>query len=191
MGQEKSQLEHPHGGTYLHLAVKRLNDLCYDVCIAGTPPNADTDAADQVALPDPVPYQGPIVGIVHAMSFARGKSLKACLVTPIDMPNLTTDDLRKLYHAWKNTGLTTIGLQETDQKLQPLVAIYNVANLAELKKLAESEDRSLSRWVEQQEYHTVPLSARACHNVNQPQDLPFGSLKFGGATTDDSGSQPE
>ena len=102
--------------------------------------------------------------------------MKACLVTPIDMPNLTTDDLRKLIYAWRDHGQTTIGIHETDKTLQPLVGIYNIADLADLTKLAESEDRSLSRWIEQQPHQTVPLTARACHNVNQPKDLKLGDL---------------
>ena len=61
MGQEKSQLEHPQGGTFLQLALKRLKDICHDVIIAGTPPGtepgADTGAAnsESPALEDPVP----------------------------------------------------------------------------------------------------------------------------------------
>lgn len=180
MGQQKSLLQHDSGGTYLQHAIKRLKDICDDVCIAGSPDEDDSATAkasssdaqgDDVTLADPVLYQGPVVGIVSGLQFAKEARLSACLVTPVDMPNLTIDDLRKLVYAWRSSQQLTIAVNESDQKLQPLVGIYPVKILAAMKQLAQSEDRSLHRWARRQTHQAIALTDHACRNVNRPEDL--------------------
>ena len=180
MGQQKSLLRHDSGGTYLQHAIKRLKDICDDVCIAGSPSedhsataeaSAENTHRDDITLADPVLYQGPVVGIVSGLQFAKEARLSACLVTPVDMPNLTVDDLRKLLYAWRSSQQLTIVVNESDQKLQPLVGIYPVKILGAMKQLAQNDDRSLHRWLGQQTHQAIALSDHACHNVNRPEDL--------------------
>ena len=170
MSQDKASLPHPDGNTFLQHAIDRVASLCDHVCVAGTA-DQDIEIGAALFLPDPQPHTGPITGVISALQLANERSQNACLVTPVDMPQLSVDDLRKLVSRWRDSGQTTCAVRQTDQHLQPLVAIYSVSLLDSLTQLAASTDRSLYRWVQSQPHQIVQLSDHACHNVNSPSDL--------------------
>ncbi|NND98392.1 MAG: molybdenum cofactor guanylyltransferase [Pirellulaceae bacterium] len=175
MGRDKSLLGHPDGGTYLDQAVKRLSDVCGEVCIAGTQDQNESSIVP--FLVDPVLYQGPVVGIVNGLLFAQQQSCDACLVLAVDMPVVVGADLRNLKDAWLANRQSCpdeviCGLCDTD-RIQPLLAIYPVGVLKDLQRLAGSADRSLFRWIKTVPHRTVSLSATSCVNVNSPDDLPL------------------
>ena len=167
MGQAKSLLPHPSGGTFVSHAIKRLTGLCDHICVSGgSPLSVQADF-----LEDPRPYQGPVIGITTALSFASQNAYDACLVTPVDMPFLTTEDLTRIRGAWEKELKLCCAVSESDGRLQPLVAIYPTASRASLQDLADSEDRSLIRWIRKQEPLTLSISAESCRNINTPEDL--------------------
>lgn len=181
MGRDKAMLPHPRTGeTFLRLAVTRLASLCDPVCVCGPPgdPPQDPSFPAGVATPrviwlaDPVSHQGPAVGIASALRWASRRGRPACLVTPVDMPDLSVEDLQRLVRLWRRHPHRVVcALDESAGRVQPLVAIYPAANHRELLALAQSEDRSLRRWLERRSPLTVPLSATALTNVNRPEDL--------------------
>lgn len=181
MGRDKATLPHPRTGeTFLRLAVTRLASLCDPVCVCGPPadPAHEPSVPPGVAHPrvmrlaDPVSHQGPAVGIASALRWASRGGRSACLVTPVDMPDLAVDDLQRLVHVWRgHPGTVVCALDEAAGRVQPLVAIYPAAFHRELLALSRSEDRSLRRWLERRPPLTVPLSATALRNINRPEDL--------------------
>jgi molybdopterin-guanine dinucleotide biosynthesis protein A len=167
MGREKSQLPHPRGGTFLQFAIDRLTPLCSAVVVSGR-------LADRCGVPqieDPVPHCGPAGGIAATLAHAAQNSLAACLVTPVDLPDLTTADLLRLKDAWEETACLTIAWSD---RWEPLVGIYPVSFADEIDALAKSCDRSLSRWLATQTVQAVPLSIASLRNVNTPEDLANG-----------------
>ena len=170
MGTDKATLPHPSGGTFASHAVERLSGLCGHVCVSGT----SAAVVQAEVIEDPVISQGPAVGVAAALAYASQNSFDACLVTPIDMPLLTRDDLSRLRRLWEEEQELCCAVSGGDQRLQPLVAVYPVSFQERLRDLANSNDRSLSRWLKSQAPLTVTLSPESCRNVNTQEDLADG-----------------
>lgn len=164
MGVDKGGLLHPNGETFLKHALQRSDAVCAASVISGTPPS---NHGYQV-LQDPVAHQGPVVGIATALTHAQENDFDACLITPVDVPFLSTIDLQALVNGWlSGNGLTVASSEQP----QPLIGIYPVALRDELADLAASEDRSLLRWINRKQATLVSLSHDACRNINTPEDL--------------------
>ena len=171
MGRDKSTIHHQNGLTFLEHAVERLGPICDEVCLAGK----SNSVADLVALPDPFPNQGPIFGVLQALDYANdhttGKTKhQACLITPVDMPHVTTDDLRKLILSWQIKNSLTYAISGPKCKPQPLLGIYHVHFLEALTVHAKT-DSSLTRWIEKQDATQIELDEAHCLNINRPDDL--------------------
>ncbi len=171
MGRDKAGLPHPDGGTFLQHAIDRLRIVCEEIGLSTSPGQTLSAREDVGRVVDPVSYRGPMIGVVECLADAERRGLDACLFTPVDMPDLTADPLRLLRNAWIQSRHLVCGLDEGSGRLQPLVAIYPVAFLETLRRAAASQDRSLSRWLSSQDPVLVPLPARACRNVNTPDEL--------------------
>lgn len=166
MGRDKAALPHPDGTTYVHHAIERMHEVCAQVCVAG-----------QCAIPVEVPvlkdiiaHQGPMTGILNALLHAAEQGLHACLVTPVDMPRLSAQDLVRFRDTWCAYHTICVGRDTKSRQIQPLVAVYPVTVTDALASYAE-RDRSLAGWLAKQSVKEVMLSANACHNVNTPDDL--------------------
>jgi molybdopterin-guanine dinucleotide biosynthesis protein A len=167
MGQDKSLLPHPSGGSFVSHAISRLTGLCDHVIVSGgSPGNVQADF-----LQDARPYQGPVIGIATAVSFAGKNAFDACLVTPVDMPFLTKQDLTCIRDAWEQEWKLCCAVSADDGRLQPLVAVYPISFEAALQGLVDSEDRSLTRWIRKQDALMVNISAESSRNINTPEDL--------------------
>jgi molybdopterin-guanine dinucleotide biosynthesis protein A len=190
MGTDKAELPHPyqpHGGftiTYLHHAVTRLRPLLSTIAISGRSDDLKC-FAEVIAIRDRSPHQGPAEGVAESLRHAKTLGLAGILVTPVDMPNLETSHLQRLTLAWQSQrtesqsgtlqrGLTPFPIVVAtfaDQQPEPLLAIYPTAMLPAIETLANSSDRSLSRWLKQQSMLTVLLPQSAAKNVNRPEDV--------------------
>ncbi|MAI73052.1 MAG: hypothetical protein CMM01_19395 [Rhodopirellula sp.] len=171
MGRDKSTIHHKNGLTFIEHAVERLRPICNEICLAGT----SHSLADLVALPDPMPNQGPIFGVLQALDYAanqKGGKTKhqACLITPVDMPHLTTDDLGRLMLSWQIENDLTYAISGPKRKRQPLVGIYPL-HLREALSVHAKTDSSLNRWIEKQDANQIALDEAHCQNINRPEDL--------------------
>ncbi len=190
MGTDKANLPHPHPPsvdstvTYLQHAVMRLRPLLLTIAISGRSGDRKI-GPDVIAIADTSPHQGPAVGVAQSLRHAKKLGLDGILVTPVDMPNLTTEHLRRLIDAWQagrtrsdcrsqqgRTPLLAIVVATfANQQPQPLLAIYPTALWSAIESLAQSHDRSLSRWLKQQSLIAIPLPQSAAKNVNRPEDI--------------------
>ena len=164
MGRNKASLPGPNGRTFLHHAVERLKQVADGVAVSGD----NTNFSGVANVPDAIDQLGPVVGIASVLSFARDHKFTACLVTPIDVPSLTTDDLRKLSASWRGNKQLTFAQSD---RVEPLIGIYPVDLADELTSLAQSNDRSLFRWIQNQQYTALPFPADRIQNINTPDDL--------------------
>ncbi|WP_345686292.1 molybdenum cofactor guanylyltransferase [Novipirellula caenicola] len=164
MGRDKAALVHADGVSFLQHAIDRLSNLCDRVVVSG---RTSIDHSVEM-IEDPVTNRGPATGIAAALQYADRHGFAACLVTPVDMPRLTVDHLSGLVDDWQSADEITVA--ESD-RVQPLVGIYPVRFADPLQRLAQSEDRSLFRWLGLQDHHRVTLPTSDCHNVNTPEDL--------------------
>lgn len=171
MGRDKSTIHHQNGLTFIEHAVERLRPICDQVCLAGR----SSALPNLVSLLDPIPNQGPVFGVLQALDYATrqlGKNTQnqACLITPVDMPHLTTDDLRKLILSWQCNKNLTCAVSGPKRRLQPLVGIYPL-HLHSALTLHAKTDSSLFRWLENQHATQITLDDARCQNINRPNDL--------------------
>jgi molybdopterin-guanine dinucleotide biosynthesis protein A len=169
MGRDKALLPHPDGGRFIDHAIKQVSTVCDEVCVAGAI-ESQLEDINVVVLRDEVAFQGPITGIIAAMQYAKKNRCTACVVTPVDMPWLTSQEMSLLIQSWQKHRQLVCGVSDTGTR-QPLVAIYPTQALPLLQSLAKSDDRSLTRWIENQAHQTVRLQGDACRNINRPGDL--------------------
>ena len=171
MGVDKATLPHIDGAggatrSYLEHAVARLIPVVRRVAVSGRP---WTGSADVVGLPDEQADLGPAMGVATALRYAAGQRLAGVLVTPVDMPDITSEHLRRLVQAWSQTG-NVVCASFDRQRAEPLLAVYPQAALADLEQVLASPGRSLSRWIDSVQAIRVDLPADVGRNVNRPSD---------------------
>ncbi len=172
MGREKATLPHNRSGTFWRHAIDQLSPLCNQVCLAGKL----STATDQLVLADQTRSGGPACGVASALQHACCNSFDAVFITPVDMPLLKTDDLKCLYDLWQEHRHQIVAaVSGTENRLEPLVAIYPTQFATALETLSNAEDRSLYRWISGQPHLCVPLPTNSCRNMNTPEDLQRGS----------------
>ena len=104
MGCDKAMLAHPDGGTFLEHAIDRLTGICHSVVISGgthTHPLA-------TLIEDSVAHRGPATGISASLEHAAAHKLTGCLITPVDLPDLTETDLISLRDQWNHSQELTM-----------------------------------------------------------------------------------
>lgn len=130
-------------------------------------------------LPDTLPNQGPLGGIITALQVTQGPVLAlAC-----DLPELRREALAWLIQSWEqaekaeNIEILVAAHPQTNNtpsSLEPLFAVYSPACLPTAQQLLLAGKRSLhglvqhSRW---KEALLPPELAAQLHNVNTPDDL--------------------
>ena len=171
MGRDKGTMRLQNGMSFIDHAIERLKPICDEVCLAGRL----SASVNLIMLPDPTPHQGPIFGVLEAIQYAAkqgkaNKQFQACLITPVDMPYLTTADLRAILIGWQTHQQLTYAVSGPKQTPQPLVGVYPVHHHASLSLHAKT-DSSLMRWIAHQPAAQVNLDESHCRNINRPEDL--------------------
>ena len=111
-------------------------------------------------------------GLLTALKLAKQERFEACVVTPVDTPFLGAADLTLLIETWQqNPAAPVCGRRETDGQRQPLIAVYPIVCYELIRDAAESNQRSLLKWLGDHDHLAVDLPARSCHNINTPHDL--------------------
>ena len=164
MGRDKAMLPHPTGGTFLDHAIERMEPVSDSVVISG----GKAEVTGVPTLPDTIAHRGPVVGIAQSVAYAKRQEFSACLFSPVDVPSLTADDLRLLCDHWRHSKQLTIAQSD---RIEPLIGIYPVDLADDLERLAQSDDRSLFRWIQSQDYTPLPFPADHVRNINTPEDL--------------------
>lgn len=199
MGRDKAMLPHPTGMTFLQYALSQLAPLCNPLLIAGRTSLTSVHERPSVAaaatsspqppfricdrqvhpLPDPLPYQGPLPGVIQSLRFASQHGLAAVLVIPVDMPKLTSDALSLLVDRFSsqqpnNQANEPVVATFGEKRAEPLIAVYPTYHLADLERCYQTTRGSLFRWLQGTPHHLVNLAADLAANINTPQDLDDG-----------------
>ncbi len=178
MGIDKATLPHPSSTaaaavSYLDHAIARLRPLVRQVAVSGRPGisgRSGDGAASEIGLLDEQPELGPAMGVVTALRYAAAQQLSGVLVTPVDMPDITTEHLWQLAEAWLQAqGVVCASFDH--QRAEPLLAVYPLAVLTELEQVLATPQRSLNRWIGARQVTRVDLPVAVARNVNRPEDL--------------------
>ena len=172
MGRDKALLPHPHGGVWLTALVDQLIAVPLPVLVVSR--HAEhrrlLQGRPQVdVMVESPPFAGPLRALAKVLQPEPGHPL---LVTPVDMPALSSAVVLQLIHAWQRDP-DCAAVADDGQRLQPLLGIYPsgapFATALDLQ-LRQGERRWLS-WLAQIPHQRVRLSATALRNVNAPSDL--------------------
>ncbi|KAA5541107.1 molybdenum cofactor guanylyltransferase [Roseiconus nitratireducens] len=169
MGTDKAGLKTDDGIAFLDLAYQRLQQVCDHVCLSAS---ADRQT-EYPLIADPAVTHGPISGLIATLRYCRRGGFDGCLVTPVDTPRLSVDDLRRLTDQFDalRSRITCAVSPDDGERLQPLIAVYPTRALPLLERCVADQKYGLQRLLMTQPIIRVPLSAAACHNVNEPSDL--------------------
>lgn len=173
MGRDKAGMDCPGRErlTFFDVATQRLLGHCQKVAISG---HCSVDHPFDV-IEDRVADQGPMQGVLSSLEYAREQNLQGCLVTPIDVPNLTGRDLSLLIQAWNQSPRLTVAFSN---RLEPLIAIYPVACIDSLADCIQQSRLSLAGFIQDLSVNTVSLPTVSCRNFNRPSDMPSTHFAF-------------
>ncbi|MCC9641142.1 molybdenum cofactor guanylyltransferase [Rhodopirellula sp. JC740] len=180
MGQPKALLPHSTGGSFLSHAIRRMRQVTGEKVLLSLPKDDDQlplsdgllSSSSIIRVPDTLPNQGPAVGVWRCLLRAQVRGHSACLLTPVDLPELTATDLQELVQVWQNDPeQIVVANDETEERLQPLVAIYPTRCLPAIEGVVKSHHRSLYRHLQTQSFLRVDLPRASLRNVNSPDDL--------------------
>ena len=174
MGRDKALLPHPEGGTWLSRSLQLLAKLDAPITLLSRWP-AHLALAEALALPnlsaipEPPPWEGPLLALHRLMELHPDERLLLC---PVDMPWLTLDALTTLRQAGMDDQ-QRIQLADDGSRCQPLLAFYPVDGAIRNSLAAEiaSGQRRLQGWLAGQPCRRVGLDAAALHNVNRTEEL--------------------
>lgn len=178
MGQPKEGVRLPNGQLMLEPILAAAQAACQRVVISGACVGYTSLPEGVLQVPDLVPDQGPLGGIVSAMEAVPDS---AYLVMTCDMPRLTPYTLRLLTHA--RQGKARFFRDDADRKLQPFPGIFNGAWLGDMQAFLAGGERSVLEFLRRVSFEkvTIPaaVTASMC-NVNTPEDLAACPFPEGG-----------
>ncbi len=172
MGRDKALLPHAQGGVWLSALVDQLIAVPLPVLVVTRHAEHSRllQGRPQVnVLLEPPPFGGPLQALAKVLSSDAGHPL---LVTPVDMPGLSSAVLLQLIRAWQRDPQRA-AVADDGQRLQPLLGIYpsGVPFKTSLElQLGQGQRRWLS-WLAQIPYQRVCLPEPALKNMNAPCDL--------------------
>jgi len=175
MGVDKSTLRHPDGGTFLQHAIQRLRRVTGQVAVSvGECGDIARTSRDLRVIPDLHRDLGPAMALHSVLSFAIAEKFDAVLVTPVDMPDLTSTHLAELLDNASSDNAAhdrpTCALTQ-DGRPHPMVCVYPTTLAREVAEVAHSDHRSLHRWLLTTPYRGMSLPPAALRNVNTPDQL--------------------
>lgn len=171
MGQDKAQLPHPEGGTWLRRTLGLLARLEAPVTLLSRHRQhlEVAVALGHTALAEPPPHEGPLPALARLMQQHPDQRLLLC---PVDMPQLTLTALETLLLA-ADQDPSAIHLAHDGRRSQPLLGIY--PSTPGLRRSLDSRltagERRLQQWLAGECCRAVILDPIALCNINEPQEL--------------------
>jgi molybdenum cofactor guanylyltransferase len=174
MGQDKALLDNGSGALLLRLASLGLHcDL--SVLVIGRLRPVDWPLPGVAFLPDQIAHQGPLGGLVTALTHTAPIILIAC-----DLAALNEEALRWLIQTIAEKPLVDGLVVERDGHNEPLFACYTQRCLAPTQQRLQTGQRSLQRLISAGDFRHVelpPVLWPTLTNVNTPEEWQPFNLK--------------
>lgn len=116
---------------------------------------------------------GPLGGLKTALQWALARDFFAVLALPCDTPLLTSSALKWLEESSSSPCIVNGFVVRSEEKLQPLFAIYKLSCLSLIDKQIRQNRHSMHAFIEAGEFETVaapPEIARQLVNLNTPEE---------------------
>ena len=164
MRRNKALLPVP-GGVLIELILAKLRDRFAQVVVSVSDYEDFTFLSGVDLVPDPVPDQGPMYGIYHAMGVSR---YDKNFVIACDIPVIDVEFLQTLISA---AAAADIAVPENGGRLlEPLFAVYSQSIRSVMGELLEEGERSLLPLIERCRVKKVSLEGKTLMNLNTLED---------------------
>ncbi len=164
MRRNKALLPVP-GGVLIETVLGQLQDRFAQVIVSVSNRKGFDFLSGVDLIPDPVPDQGPMYGIYHAMGVSR---YDKNFVIACDIPVIDMEFLQTLITA---AAVVDISVPENGGcLLEPLFAVYSQSVRPIMGKLLERGERSLLPLFERCRVKKVPLEGKTLVNLNTRSD---------------------
>lgn len=164
MKRNKALLPVP-GGVLIETVLGQLQDRFAQVIVSVSNRKGFDFLSGVDLIPDPVPDQGPMYGIYHAMGVSR---YDKNFVIACDIPVIDMEFLQMLVAA---AAAVEIAVPENGGRLlEPLFAVYSQSVRPIMGKLLERGERSLLPLFERCRVKKVPLGDKTLVNLNTRSD---------------------
>jgi molybdenum cofactor guanylyltransferase len=168
MGQDKSQLIHACGHSWIDGAIDEMSLATGDVVIVGRQSSPAT-RKPIACLSDWIEDAGPLAGIASALHHAQQHGYTHCLCAPIDMPKLQPLHFQQLIGARSDTQII-VAMERTSRQWHPLFHIAPASLAPSAIEALHERSRSVLGWIERQPHQTLAIDDRWLINVNTPSD---------------------
>ena len=155
------------GETLLARALRMARTWSEDVRIGLRSADQIPGADVPLVLDDPT-IEGPLAGLVAAISTARDSGHEAVLTVPCDMPFLPPDLLARLA---ERIGDKEAAVSASGGRLHPVCALWKVSSLAVLPAYLATGRRSLVGFAEAAGFERVDWPGDLFVNINTPSEL--------------------
>jgi len=202
MGSPKQSLRLPDGRTMIDHVIEALAAVCQRIVIVGSgadstdnQSNAEIDNAAPSPQPSPIrereihsgraerhatisdlrPQAGPLGGIEALLASgidAPPAGAGQYLICPCDVPLITPELLRLL--AQPSDGPASVFRVDGRDEIEPLPARLSTAALPEVRRMLETQHRSVWRLMQELQSRVIPIAlqdAFQLHNVNTIEDF--------------------
>ena len=169
MGRTKALIDVGGQPMASHVAHALAMAGCRDVVLVGGDPT-ELAALDLPVIADRHPGEGPVGGVLTALHhhlLHRGGATHV-VVAACDLPGLTASAVEQMLDAV--TGATNVVVALTD-RLQPVLAVWNVQTLTSIEAAFEAGIRALHEVLALFDVVTVAIDANEMRNINRPEDL--------------------
>jgi molybdopterin-guanine dinucleotide biosynthesis protein A len=161
MGRDKASLV-LEGESFLERTHTMLSAVLAEVTVHGgiaVPP-------DGVLIPDEVPGEGPVGGLLTAMQLAHGRPV---FVTSVDTPMLTAEAVRMIVEPPVPSG--GVRVASVDGRIHPLIAVYGPDVLMIVRQRFDEGKRSMMGVIDDADSVVeVEIDPDVVFNVNTEAD---------------------
>lgn len=170
MGRDKAGLL-LEGATFLDRIHGVLFDVFSEVRVFG----GTFVPAGGVLVPDDVPGQGPLGGLLTAMRISGGRPV---FVASVDTPLLTADVVRSVADPVVRDGAVRVAT--AGGRIHPLVAVYGAGMIPVVQKRFDAANRSVHGVIDDcEQVVEVEVDLDAVFNVNTETDYEQLIRRFG------------
>lgn len=153
-----------NGKTMIEHVLERISPPLTNVIISA---NRNLDRYQSYGYPvitDQQTNQGPLAGILQALQHSHTEWL---LTVPCDAPFLPDNLVSRLLASSGNTEASILTAHD-GKRLQPLCSLIRTDRTQSLKTYLDTDQRSVTRWLEQQGYESIDFSEQreAFVNIN-------------------------
>lgn len=161
MGKDKFSLEF-QGKTFLDHILKKKSPLFDHVILLGANRSIPGNLP---RIPDAMDNSGPLGGLLAALQHSSEASIA---MIPVDLPFISKKTFIRLNEGFTQNKSALVARSE--EKVQPLLGIYQTRLAPKMEKYLSSGKRSVMGFIDEIDYGTFRVDDEETVNINTPDE---------------------